>query len=145
MSAVDRHVENLNYHNDPRVMAALAPGTFESVDEATMTGVFRVGDDVYSIGVKYEVCDLCRGLGSHVNPSVDAGGLHPEDMDEDGWQAYFSGSYDVSCPECKGLRVVPVPAPRDAGEQAACKELEQWQEQARADAALDRAERLAGA
>lgn len=59
---------------------------------------------------KFEVCDTCRGKGSHVNPSIDGNGLTAEDFaeDPDFREDYFSGVYDVTCHECKGLRVVPV-------------------------------------
>lgn len=59
---------------------------------------------------KFEVCERCRGKGSHCNPAIDGNGLSREDFDEDPdfEEAYFRGDYDVSCYECKGLRVVPV-------------------------------------
>lgn len=58
---------------------------------------------------RYEVCDLCRGSGKVVNPSIDCGGLTREDFDQDPdfEEDYFAGRYDVTCPECQGLRVVP--------------------------------------
>ena len=58
----------------------------------------------------YDVCGRCRGSGVHVNPSIDGNGLSREDFDADPdfSDAYFSGCYDVTCYECKGLRVVPV-------------------------------------
>jgi len=59
---------------------------------------------------KYEVCDRCRGKGTHVNPNIDGNGLTAEDFaeDPDFKEDYFSGVYDVTCQECEGLRVVPV-------------------------------------
>lgn len=61
----------------------------------------------------YVVCHRCHGNGSHVNPAVDGNGLSPDDpdLDEDFWDMYRSGGYDVPCEECNGLRVVPVPDP----------------------------------
>jgi hypothetical protein len=58
-----------------------------------------------------EVCERCRGEGSHVNPNIDGHGLSQEDFDEDPdfKENYMSGVYDVQCEECKGLRVVDVP------------------------------------
>ena len=55
-----------------------------------------------------EVCGLCAGKGSHVNPSIDAEGISSEEFDEDpGFREdYFRGVYDVSCYECGGKRVV---------------------------------------
>lgn len=57
-----------------------------------------------------EVCPLCQGEGKHVNPSIDAHGLTGNDFaeDPDFAEGYFSGTYDVSCNECHGLRVVDV-------------------------------------
>lgn len=63
------------------------------------------------IPARFEVCDLCRGRGSHVNPSIDASGLTCDDFDQDPdfEEDYRSGRYDVPCNECEGRRVVPVP------------------------------------
>ena len=134
-----------SYLTDPRTIAATRPGTFEIVDEAAMTATFRLGENRYKVGIKYEVCDLCCGKGSHVNPSIDAGGIDLNEHDDDWLKRYFDGSYDVPCAECKGRRVVPSPMPRNDDERAALKLLEEWQEQAKQSAALDRAELLAGA
>lgn len=61
---------------------------------------------------KFAVCSRCEGKGSHINPSIDGHGITAEEWDRD-WddesrENYFSGVYDVTCGECKGLRVVPV-------------------------------------
>jgi hypothetical protein len=60
--------------------------------------------------VKFEVCGLCNGKGSHVNPSIDAHGISQEEFDEDPdfEEAYFEGRYDVVCYRCGGKRVEPV-------------------------------------
>ena len=60
--------------------------------------------------IKFEVCDMCRGKGSHVNPSVDGNGISPEEFSEDPdfADAYFGGLYDVQCYECGGEKVVAV-------------------------------------
>jgi len=70
-------------------------------DEGTVT---------VELPAKFEVCDTCRGKGSHVNPSIDGNGLTAEDFaeDPDFREDYFSGVYDVACYQCKGLRVVAV-------------------------------------
>lgn len=52
------------------------------------------------------VCPTCNGKGSHVNPSIDSNGLSPEDMDDDQWESYWSGAYDVICIDCAGKNVV---------------------------------------
>lgn len=60
----------------------------------------------------YEVCDRCRGEGKHVNPAIDGNGLTRDQIDEMGgdefMEQYMGGMYDVTCEECKGLRVVKV-------------------------------------
>jgi len=63
------------------------------------------------VDTSFEVCPLCNGHGTVVNPGIDAGGLTREDFqnDPDFAEEYFSGKYDVTCPQCDGHRVVPVP------------------------------------
>lgn len=60
--------------------------------------------------IEFELCDLCNGKGTHVNPSIDAHGLSADDFagDPDFEEVYFSGGYDVRCALCHGDRVVPV-------------------------------------
>jgi len=59
---------------------------------------------------KYEVCDLCLGKGSHVNPSIDAHGISVDEFAEDPEfrEAYMAGRYDVICYRCGGSNVEPV-------------------------------------
>lgn len=58
---------------------------------------------------KFVVCYGCEGRGKIVNPSIDGNGLSREDFDNDPEfrEDYFKGVYDIACPECGGLRVVP--------------------------------------
>lgn len=53
------------------------------------------------------VCGTCRGTGFHVNPSIDCNGITEEEFAEDPEfaEAYFNGSYDVTCYECRGNNV----------------------------------------
>lgn len=97
----------------------------------------------------YEVCDRCRGEGTHVNPSIDGHGLGPEDFeDEDFREGYFSGRYDVVCEECGGKRVVLVEDDVETfnAEQKADYALlqEQWEQEA-ADRRESEMERRMGA
>jgi RecJ-like exonuclease len=73
-------------------------GWYESFDEKRMVlevQLYRL-DSTEEIPAVYEVCDVCEGKGTHVNPSIDSHGLSAED-------------YDVSCVSCNGKRVVPMP------------------------------------
>jgi hypothetical protein len=88
-------------------------GWYESFDEKRMVlevQLYRL-DSTEEIPAVYEVCDVCEGKGTHVNPSIDSHGLSAEDFDEDPdfAESYFSGHYDVSCVSCNGKRVVPMP------------------------------------
>lgn len=64
---------------------------------------------------EWEVCDLCRGNGKVVNPSVDYNGISSQEFadDPDFAEDYFGGRFDIPCPECGGKRVTRsyVPAP----------------------------------
>lgn len=55
----------------------------------------------------YEVCSVCQGKGTYVNPNIDRYGLTGEDFAEDPefHEDYVSGMYDVTCQQCKGRRV----------------------------------------
>lgn len=69
---------------------------------------------------KYEVCPVCRGKGTTVNPAIDGHGISAEEFEEDPdfRDDYMNGVYDVPCRECDGLRVIAV-----VDEQAADPEL----------------------
>jgi hypothetical protein len=88
-----RHLEDAEMTQDP--------DTDEWTEEAETTLV---------LPAKLEICDLCRGMGTVVDPSIDAGGLSREDFDEDPEfeEDYFGGVHDIPCPQCGGKRVVPV-------------------------------------
>jgi hypothetical protein len=87
--------------------------------EETMSGVLGGEDGELIIKCHYEVCDLCNGKGSHVNPSIDAHGISSEEFyeDPDFAENYFSGVYDVACYQCGGKRVVPIPNDDDPGKE----------------------------
>lgn len=106
-----------NYASDSRVVNARKQGEFNTgFDVKRMTFTFEVdeGEDeepaVYVLPAKYEVCPTCNGCGSHVNPSVDAGGYNSDDDDYDpetGESLYWSGAYDQTCATCNGRTTVP--------------------------------------
>lgn len=97
------NLEDFNYHNDPR--------NCDAVQEPTVFVTDENGNDILKpLPWKYEVCDVCDGKGTHVNPSIDCGGISREEFQEDPdfEEEYFSGSYDMPCNACDGKRVVPV-------------------------------------
>lgn len=102
---------------DPRDMAAMLPSSDDVVfDEKAMTLSIVVENDegeeeTLTVKAAFDVCSLCRGKGTHVNPSIDAHGITCEEFDDDPdfREEYMSGAYDVHCYECGGKRVVPVP------------------------------------
>lgn len=97
----------------------------------------------------FEVCWRCRGEGKHVNPAIDGHGLSQEDFDQDPdfREDYFSGVYDQTCEECKGLRVLAeIDEDNLNAEQKADYALlqEQWEDEA-LTASIERMERMSGA
>ena len=82
-------------------------------DRMIMTFTLEVDDGdehEFRRAFKWVVCDVCRGRGSHVNPSIDAdhGITAQEFADDPGFHAdYFAGVYDVVCGQCRGKRVAP--------------------------------------
>lgn len=60
---------------------------------------------------KWEICQECRGNGTHVNRNIDGNGLTAEqweDWDDEEREGYFSGRYDVQCKECAGTGKIQV-------------------------------------
>ena len=84
---------------------------YTALDPQSMEAVAIINGEDVTMPVQWAVCPTCEGAGSHVNPSIDAGGISPEDFeaDPDFEEAYRSGRYDVPCYECGGRRVVAVP------------------------------------
>ena len=89
-------LEEMSYANDRRNSRVW----YDAFDERTMTAVV----DGEKVRCKYVVCDLCNGKGSHVNPSIDCGGLTAEDFEADPGFAedYFDGTFDQQCNHCHG-------------------------------------------
>ncbi len=86
----------------------------------------------------FEMCDLCDGKGTHVNPSIDSHGLSAEDFaaDPDFAESYMKGDYDVPCSWCKGKRVVMVP--KDEAGKTALQEIVTEEAEYRAEVAAER-------
>ena len=64
--------------------------------------------DEIELPTTWVVCDVCDGKGTHVNPSIDCGGISPEAFaaDPDFAEDYFGGTYDQTCNRCKGRTTV---------------------------------------
>lgn len=96
-----------------------------------MKPVFKVldddGDEV-ELPARFEVCSRCRGEGVHDNAAF-SNGISLEDFAEDPEfkEDYLSGAYDVTCSECNGLRVVPIPDENALSEEQK-RWLKNWQE-----------------
>ena len=61
-----------------------------------------IGDEAYMVNMKWVICDRCNGDGSIGNPAFDGISMSDPDYDEEFFEDYFSGHYDVACPECHG-------------------------------------------
>jgi len=103
-----------NYFDDHRVRALEGTG-FKSVNSQKMTAVIVVWEDECTeveetVPITFEVCPICDGKGTHVNPSIDCDGLTREDFEDDPdfAEEYMAGRYDQQCNGCHGQRVVPV-------------------------------------
>ena len=126
---MDARMENVNYANDPRnCRAAERPklyfygcGTCGAVGEtcdcppapageSPIEGQHFYGRDIErELPMKWAVCYVCEGRGTHVNPSIDAGGISAESFyeDPDFAEEYMRGTYDQTCNLCKGRTTVP--------------------------------------
>jgi len=109
MTHAQAMIEEESYRNDGRVRA-LAGKWWKRIDDKRMVAVVEVDEEEREVPITFEVCGTCDGRGTHVNPSIDAGGLTAEDFadDPDFAEDYRSGVHDVTCYECDGRRVVPV-------------------------------------
>ena len=104
------------------------------LDEENMT--LQVTLDVagaeksFTFPCKYDVCDLCDGKGRHVNPSIDAHGISPDEFEDDPEfeEDYFGGVYDIPCNQCRGKRVQPV-IDREAVDPEALALFDKWVEE----------------
>jgi hypothetical protein len=155
MSMYDAYIENRSYYSDHRVRAGQRrkDSPILRIDEDRMVAfVTDCEDDPGEGGVRvpihFEVCETCSGKGTHVNPSIDSGGLSADDFaeDPDFAESYFAGHYDVPCYECNGQRVVPVIDWPEEGPLAEVQKRLEEREKSLADMrATERAERMMGA
>ena len=92
----------------------------------------------------YEVCPTCSGNGTHFRSDLDENNLldgMQEDGDYQGIESYYKGSFDQTCDQCSGQRVVAKPhLPKWA------KDLVyQWRQFENESKAISNAERRVGA
>lgn len=123
--------DDRNYYSDHRVRARERGNWYVHLDSNKMKATILLFDEngdeeEVEVPFHYEVCETCRGKGTHVNPSIDAGGLSAEDFyeDPDFADSYMEGVYDVGCYECGGNRVVPV-INRDATEKSILERIDE--------------------
>jgi len=145
-------MEDYNYYNDSRVIAGERGSWYKSFDERRMCATVEVYDEEgdsreVEVPATYCVCETCNGCGTHVNPSVDAGGISGEEWgewDEEDREAYMDGRYDVQCYECKGKRVVPTLDEANC-DPTVLKQLQDYERSRAESAAISRMERMMGA
>lgn len=95
MSAAEirARLEDMNYARDARNCER---------DEAPV--LFLEDGTEKTLPTTWVVCHVCNGAGTHVNPSIDCGGISAEEMhdDPDFAEDYFAGTYDIACNRCGG-------------------------------------------
>ena len=81
---------------------------YKVIDESKQQALATINDIDTMVRFTWGVCPTCDGRGYHVDPSIDADGFIPDDIDD--LEGYIHGQYDIPCNECRGRRVVPIPA-----------------------------------
>ncbi len=105
------------------------------------------GEDYIMVTGKMIICPSCGGNGHHVRRDIDDSALVDsmrEDGDDEGLEAYFSGSFDVLCEECKGANVIFAPDP-EAGPLWAREAIDSWEKEEREQNRISKAEIRMGA
>lgn len=59
---------------------------------------------------KWALCPKCSGSGKHVHDALSVWTSERILEDPDGFEDMRRGAYDVTCTECRGLRVIDVSA-----------------------------------
>lgn len=59
-------------------------------------------EEEHELPACWEICDRCKGEGTHTNPNIDGHGItmeewHGPDWDDESREMYMSGGYDVAC------------------------------------------------
>jgi hypothetical protein len=104
------------------------------------------GEKTVELPAMWDICNRCKGEGTHINPNIDGHGITGEewygpDWDDESREAYMSGGYDVACEAGCTAGKVLVP------DEEACKQeplkslLEKYKEQQDRNARYDREDR----
>lgn len=144
-----------SYIYDSRVIAGERLSWFERLDERRMRATVTISvetddgdvEEEREVPFVYVVCPTCSGKGTHVNPSIDAGGITSDEWgewDDEDRASYLEGRYDVPCYECGGTRVVPE-LDREHADPFVVECLDQAEHSAAESRAIERAERAMGA
>lgn len=112
---MSHYTDDSNYYGDRRVIAANRRNRLRIINGQMKAHIDVMNEDGseeidVEVPIIFEVCPTCEGKGTHVNPSIDAGGLSADDFmeDPDFTEEYVNGLYDVDCYECGGNKVIPV-------------------------------------
>lgn len=107
--STNAYIDRMNWANDRRNCERAKATTITIWTEDPETG--EQIEDTIELPWRWEVCPVCDGKGTHVNPAIDCGGLTGEDFadDPDFCHDYFAGAYDQPCNHCGGRTTVPVP------------------------------------
>lgn len=71
-------------------------------------------EDEMELPACWEICQRCKGNGSHTNPSIDGNGITSDewngpDWDDEEKEMYLSGGYDIACEaNCTNGKVLEV-------------------------------------
>ena len=158
MREQNQRIADDNYHRDPRVLAMGRTELYrvrwyrsgraclvlneDYITRENFPEMHDVDENEHEVEAEKQRCEMCRGDGTVVNPSIDSHGITGSEFDEDPEfrEDYFSGRFDIECPECggKGLIVVPVLP------EAIAKLIDEHNRDEAEYRAIERAERLAG-
>ncbi len=115
------------------------------LEEDAEFGLNGLEGDLVEVQVpgRWEICDTCRGNGTHVNRNIDGNGITSEmwaDWEPEEREGYFGGHYDVPCEaDCWGGKVMVPDEERCTWEQKALLERHYEDERGRAqDEAAER-------
>jgi len=93
------NTEELNYARDSR-----------NCDAAKAPVLYLEDGGEETLPMHWAVCDVCKGAGKHINPSIDCCGISPQTFaeDPDFAEDYFGGTYDQTCNCCQGRTTIQV-------------------------------------